>query len=322
MIRGLVIGKFMPVHNGHIALIRFAASQCDEVIVSMSFRPDDPIAGDLRYAWLCAIFNDDPRILVRKIRDDFDREDLSWPDRTNIWADVITKVYPRFDVLFSSEEYGHHFARSLGVRNVQFDPDRIGVPVSATMIRSYPMRFWEFIPAVVRPYFVKKVCFYGPESTGKSVMAAHMARKYRTEFVPEVARELLVTNAFSTDDIARIGVAHLERIREKSGTANRILFVDTDAITTKIYSQYYLGEIPAILDKLESEVRYAHYFLFDIDVPWVPDGLRDLGHLRPEMFESFKSNLERRFISYTLVKGTWTDRETIIDKVIGALLDE
>jgi HTH-type transcriptional repressor of NAD biosynthesis genes len=34
MIRGLVIGKFMPVHNGHIALINFAASQCDELIVS------------------------------------------------------------------------------------------------------------------------------------------------------------------------------------------------------------------------------------------------------------------------------------------------
>jgi HTH-type transcriptional regulator, transcriptional repressor of NAD biosynthesis genes len=31
MKRGLVIGKFMHIHNGHIALIDFAASQCDEL---------------------------------------------------------------------------------------------------------------------------------------------------------------------------------------------------------------------------------------------------------------------------------------------------
>lgn len=321
MIRGLVIGKFMPAHIGHVALIRFAASRCDELIVSMSSKQNDPIPGALRYSWLCTIFKDEPHIIIKSIVDDFDNENLDWPERTRIWADVIKKIYPPLDMLFSSEEYGYHFALSLGVRNVLFDQQRLKIPVSASMIRSNPMHYWDFIPDPVRPFFVKKICFYGPESTGKSIMAEHMAAKYKTSFVPEVAREFLKNNSFTTDQIVQIGMAHLERIQRKSTLANRILFVDTDAITTKIYSQYYLGKTPAILDHLEGQIHYAHYFLFDIDVPWVADGLRDLGHIRPEMFECFKSNLEQRFISYTLVKGTWKERESIIDNVLEDLLN-
>ena len=52
MIRGLVIGKFMPVYKGHIALIHFAASQCDELIVSMSYTHNDPINFQWRFNWL------------------------------------------------------------------------------------------------------------------------------------------------------------------------------------------------------------------------------------------------------------------------------
>jgi HTH-type transcriptional regulator, transcriptional repressor of NAD biosynthesis genes len=314
MSRGLVIGKFLPVHNGHVALIRFAAAQCDELIVSMSSRSDDPIDADLRFSWLNEIFANERKIIIRRITDDFDDDSLPWPERTKIWADVIRKVYPPFDIIVSSEKYADYFADNLGVRSIQFDPGRVRVPVSATLIRNKPLQYWDFIPASVRPYFLKKVCFYGPESTGKSLMAERMADKYQTVFVPEVAREFLITNDFSADDIIQIGLAHRDRIAQKSKEANRILFVDTDAITTKIYSQHYLGKVPLILDQMEADVVYDHYFLFDIDVPWVSDGLRDLGHCREEMLDIFKQNLEMRKIKYTLVSGDWSKRELVIDE--------
>lgn len=168
----------------------------------------------------------------------------------------------------------------------------------------------------------KIVCFYGPESTGKSVMAAHMARKYHTEFVPEVARELIVTNDFTAEDIVRIGKAHYERIQQKSHLANRILFCDTDAITTQLYSQHYLNEVPDILYTLEKQVKYDLYFLFDVDVPWVEDGLRDLGHMRQQMFDVFKTALDQRNIAYVLVKGNWAERERIITEAVDRLLQQ
>jgi len=63
-------------------------------------------------------------------------------------------------------------------------------------------------------------------------------------------------------------------------------------------------------------LKYDRYFLFEPDVPWVSDGLRDLGNRREEMAEKFKLALEKRKIPYVSVKGTWEERfETIRDEI-------
>lgn len=166
---------------------------------------------------------------------------------------------------------------------------------------------------------IQLICFYGPESTGKSFMAKKMAEKFNTEFVPEVARELITSNDFTLDDIVRIGKAQTERVHQKLASANKYLFCDSDLITTQIYSKHYLNEVPEILFELEKQITYDQYFLFDIDVPWVNDGLRDLGsdEQRKEMFNLFKVELEKRAIPYTLVRGNWEERERIILENLG-----
>lgn len=316
MTRGLVIGKFMPVHVGHIALIQFAASQCDELIVSMSYTPHDPIPADKRFAWLKTIFAYDAKIKPFLIEDNFDNEQLPWPERTHIWAQFISKAYPPIDKIFSSEEYGEPFARNLKTLHFLYDPQRKQLPISASLIRHDPFAHWEFIPEPVRPYFVKKICLYGAESTGKSILALQLASRYQTNSVPEVAREYLTTNDFTTDDIIKIGYAQIARIELKLQTANKVLFCDTDTITTQIYSRHYLNTVPEVLYTLEKQVHYDHYFLMDIDLPWVADGLRDLGDRREEMMEIFKAELVSRNIPFTLVGGSWQQRLTTIENVL------
>jgi len=169
---------------------------------------------------------------------------------------------------------------------------------------------------------IKLVCFYGPESTGKSFMAKKMAEKYKTEFVPEVAREFITSNDFKREDIIVIGRAQTERIFQRARKAKKILFCDTDLITTQIYARQYLKVVPPILYELEKMVEYDRYFLFDIDVPWVSDGLRDLGDekKREEMYKIFKSELDRRNIPYVNVQGDWNEREKIIEREITKLI--
>ena len=314
MKRGLVIGKFLPIHKGHIALIEFAAAQCDEVIVSMSYTPHDPIDPEIRFSWIQKIFQHQPAIKPEMVLDDFADETLPLNERTQKWADFIKKRYPPIDILVSSEDYGESFAAHLGITHVEFDSLRDRFPVSGTKIREHPFRYWEFIPSEVRPYFVKKICFYGPESTGKSVMAKRLAERYQTAFVPEVAREVITSNNFNREDIIAIGRKQTERIFQQGRKANKILFCDTDLITTQIYSRHYLGVVPPVLYEFEKMVHYDQYFLFDIDVPWVSDGLRDIGEemKRREMFLLFKQELERRNIDYLLVRGTWEEREKMI----------
>jgi HTH-type transcriptional regulator, transcriptional repressor of NAD biosynthesis genes len=314
--RGLVIGRFMPLHKGHCALIRFAATQCDELIVSMTFRPEDLIPGPLRFEWIKEEFIAEPSIKPELSLDDFDDESLLLSERMPGWSAFLKKRFPRIDIIISSENYGAELAKILNIEHVAFDIERKQVPVTATMIREKPFRYWDLISLPARPFFVKKICFYGPESTGKSTMAKLLAKKYKTEFVPEVSREMITTNDFSLEDIIRIGQAQTDRVIEKSKTANKLLFCDTDIITTEIYCRHYLKIVPEILFELERKITYDKYFLFEPDVPWIADGLRDLGDRRAEMFEIFKKELDRRKISYELVNGTFEQRgEQIIRSV-------
>ncbi len=321
MKRGLVIGKFLPIHRGHIALIEFALQHCDELIVSMSYTAHDAINPQLRFGWIKEIFKSESRVIPQIITDDFDDENLPVDKRTQRWSNVLKKIYPKIDVIISSEEYGVPFAQHMNAQHISFDFNRKKFPVSASLIRQQFFKYWEFIPEVVKPYFVKKICFYGPESTGKSTMAKAMAEKYKTEFVPEVARELITSNEFSLEDIISIGQAQTDRVKEKSKTANKILFCDTDIITTEIYSRHYLKQIPAVLFELEKEIIYDKYFLFDIDVEWIADGMRDLGNQRQQMLDIFRLELEKRQINYTWVRGRYEERSRLIQKEIDLILN-
>jgi HTH-type transcriptional repressor of NAD biosynthesis genes len=294
-------------------LIEFAADQCDELIVSMSYTKDDPIDPALRKEWLVELLKVNQAVKVETIADDFDNEYLDWNERTEIWAKVLRERYPSVQFIFSSEPYGELLAMHLGATAITFDAERSKVPISASKIRTNPILYWDYIPKLVQRYFVVKICLYGAESTGKSTMAKLLAEKYNTEFVPEVAREIISSNDFTIEDIIAIGHAQTNRVKEKLKTANRFLFCDTDLITTQIYSKHYLGEVPPVLVDLVKEIQYDLYFLFDIDVPWINDGLRDLGNQRIEMMKVFEAELSNRNIIPILVKGTWKEREVIIN---------
>jgi len=137
-----------------------------------------------------------------------------------------------------------------------------------------------------------------------------------------VAREIVSSNDFTLDDIIKIGYAQTQRVLEKEKTAHKILFCDTDLITTQIYCQQYLDMVPDVLFELEKKIIYDQYFLFDIDVPWVADGMRDLSDNRQEMFNVFKHELDVRNISYLLVKGNYEEREHFVKSELDKMISD
>jgi len=164
------------------------------------------------------------------------------------------------------------------------------------------------------------VCFFGPESTGKTTMAGIIARKFNARWVPEVSREMIDSNAFTLEDIKRIGEAQFKRMQEATVHTDELVIYDTDLITTAVYSQHYLGSVPEIIGELEKRQTIDRYFLFDIDVPWVADGLRDLGNHREMMFVKFRDALDQREIPFTRVRGNYKEREDFLTKEIERLL--
>jgi HTH-type transcriptional regulator, transcriptional repressor of NAD biosynthesis genes len=321
MKKGLVFGKFMPVHNGHLALINFALSNCEQVIVSMSFTLTDSISAQLRFSWLKDIFKENPKIIIVQYLDDFNDENLPLFEATKLWAAFIKKEFSDVEAFFCSENYGQPLSFHLGIPCIYFDEERIQIPISATKIRQNPFQNWTFIPVQVKPYFIKKICLFGPESVGKTVLSQKLAQYFDTDFVHELARDLLISNEeISEQKMIEIGKKQTELVVQKSQNANKLLFCDTDVITTQIYAKHYLGFIPPILFELENRVVYDVYFLLNIDTEWVADPLRDLEYMRKEMFEKFRLELEKRNIPYILISGSWTERMKQMVEIVENIL--
>ena len=148
-----------------------------------------------------------------------------------------------------------------------------------------------------------RVCLYGPESVGKTVMARQLADHYQTVYVPELARDLFASNDLTSDDYARIALAQTAAVDRAIGLANRVLICDTDLITTQLYATIYGVHHPTILTELAANERFDTYFLLNTDVPWVADDLRILGHRRAEIYALFEHALTERGIRYVAVSG-------------------
>lgn len=155
-----------------------------------------------------------------------------------------------------------------------------------------------------------RVCVTGPESTGKTTLASRLADAWHTVWVPEASRVYAERKAIplTADDVAPIAREHVEMAEDAEHLATRLLVLDTDLLSTVIYSRHYYGGVPRQVEVLERGRRADLYLLCDVDVPWVPDGIRDRPVNRKEMLELFRAALDARGLRWTMIRGSWHDR--------------
>lgn len=305
---GLVLGKFLPPHAGHQYLVRFARNFVDRLTVLVCSLDREPIPGKCRAEWMRELF---PDARVVHITEDLPQEPSEHPAFWEIWRDVVLRAAGEpLDYVFASEDYGHRLAREVGAVYVPVDPGRGVVPVSGTAIRARPLEHWRFLPECVRPYFVKRICVFGPESTGKSTLARDLANHYQTVHVPEFARPWLDPRQGVCDvvDIPIIARGQLASEDALARQANRLLFCDTDVLTTTIWSEVLFGGCPEAVRQEARERRYDLTLLLDVDVPWVDDQQRYLPHARREFWQRCRDALESHGRNYVSISGTWSER--------------
>ena len=313
---GLLIGKFMPPHAGHLRVIEAARTQVDELVILVCSLGREPIPGELRARWMRETV---PWARVVHVTDENPSLPEEHPGFWEIWTATIRRAVPEpIDIVFAGEPYGAELARQLGARSVIVDRERGGLP-SATEIRTRPLTHWDHIAAAARPHFAFRVVLTGSECTGKTTLAHDVARELGTVCGDEYGREYVdalgrFPDASDVEPIARGQIASQERaLRE----ANRIAVFDTDLVSTCVYSNHYYGSCPPWVAEESVRRKGDLYLLLDIDVPWIPDPPnRDRGHMREAMQQLFRDALIARGIEWVDVRGNWDERRaTALDAI-------
>lgn len=320
----LVLGKFLPSHLGHFYLIDTALENSEEVHVILCHNSTQSIPGQLRYETLNQIYKDKIKLYL------FDDTGLPQSDQGwnkdefySLWVPAVYKLVDKLDAVFTSEDYGDDFAKYLGVEHFLVDKERKKYPVSGTKIRTEPFNYWQFIPESIRPYFVKRVAIMGPESVGKTTMTQFLANYFQTNFVVEYGRIVYEANGnkVGLEDFIPISKGRQEIEDWIIKSSNKLLFCDTEDITTYIFSKMYFPNEyqtiePWLLDQINSKPVYDLYILLKPDIRGVQDGTRNFLKERESHYEVIKYELQIRNLKFIEVGGDFESRNSQCVQII------
>lgn len=332
--RGLVVGKFSPLHRGHELVIRRAFELCCEVVLISYSNPE--LAGceaERRERWLAQLFPQAYRLVVT--------DDWLWqrfPDRNGSVTvppdDAEDSVHRRFvgflcaqglgltvDAVFTSEDYGDGFARELThyfrehnssarqVQHILVDRARNEVPISGSQIRADLEAHRQCLSPIVYASFVQRICILGGESSGKSTLAQALATHFETRHVPEYGRELWESKngSLTYEDMLHIAETQVAAEEEASLQAHRFLFCDTSPLTTLFYSQQMFRRVEPKLEELAQRC-YDLVVLCAADFAFVQDGTRQDAKFRERQNAWYINELNRRGVTFLQVTGALKER--------------
>lgn len=334
---GVYFGKFLPPHRGHLTAILNAATKVQKLYVVVSDNVErskrictesniPEINVNLRIQWLSQELIDMPHIKVVKL----DESNIpEYPNGWPMWSELMKEaVKEEINIFFCGEqEYVEKLEEYFPNAKVDlFDPMRTTYNISATEIRSNPIKHWDHILGPARPFFTKKILIAGSESCGKTTLTKSLAKLYHTSWSEEVGRyyaqRFLGGNEeiFTTQDFSRIAHQQVEQDYEALRCANKLCFFDTDATITQYYSILYMGERNAQVEACVDPDKYDVVFLLKPDVEWVSDGQRLNGdqERREKLHQGLKHMyIERGFENKIIeVGGNYNQRlNTIIDYI-------
>ena len=336
---GVIVGKFLPLHLGHVNFINRSSTMVDKLIVVVcysnrdrkvceeSFIPEITLKNRLR--WLHTIYHDLKHIEIRYLDES---EIAEYPNGWKEFIELLKIAVPeKIDYIFSSElEYDEFYKKLLPeAEHIIIDSKRKERMISGTEIRKNPYKNWEFIPSVVRPFFVKKVVLIGTESCGKTTLTKFLAKAYNTSWAEEYGRNYVYEECGGNEDNLQyedyIKIAmHQKKLEDDAiRHSNKIVFIDTEAIVTQFYCKLYEGKEDPAINEIIKRQNYDLWLYLESDVDWVDDGLRKNGGeenresgkmLLTELLEENNVLDKVKFIS-----GNYEER---LDKALKIIQDE
>jgi nicotinamide riboside kinase len=162
---------------------------------------------------------------------------------------------------------------------------------------------------------MKVVVLTGPESTGKSWLAAGLQQRFGGLRVDEYVRRFIELNPRDTclADIPEIAQGQMQWEDQARAQQPSLLILDTHLLSNMLWSQTLFGDCP---DWLESELLTRHYDLHLLlspeQVDWTDDGQRCQPglHERMAFYRSTRNWLENHRQRFQVIQGNWAERQT------------
>lgn len=326
--KSLVVGKFCPLHNGHIFTIRTALEESEEVII-LSYTSEDyeNCSGINRKLWFDTIFEEELKSGQLKVfiwengSDVLPSDDDPAYDHRLFCAQYLESENIRLDAIFGSEDYIKGFAEFMTqyqmsqVEGVIVDSERSKYKISGTALRNDHSLLKFFTDSCVQQSFVPTVLILGGESSGKTTLAKNLAGILDTEWVPEFGREFydLVGGELEFSDMEMIATEQLTReyyaeMRTVQSGSGKPIIYDTSPLTTLFYSLHLFDNVSERLTGFARNRKYSHVFLCAPDFPFVQDGTRQDDAFRRFGHRFYVSFLNGEGIPYTLLHGSLYDR--------------
>jgi nicotinamide riboside kinase len=129
------------------------------------------------------------------------------------------------------------------------------------------------------------------------------------------------------EDFIKIFIKHKALEMEQEKYANKVLFIDTEAIVTLYYLGLQCGDMDlSMINNLGNSIanlnNYDLYIFLEPDVKWIQDGTRTYGEdeTRQKNNLLLKQMLQERGITYEVINGGYHERFEKTKKLINMLI--
>ena len=161
-----------------------------------------------------------------------------------------------------------------------------------------------------------RIAFTGPESSGKTTLAAWLSSFLELPFIEEYARTYLADQIeYKPQDLDFMAKKQVE------WWPNHGLIADTEMHVFQIWSQVKYAEVSPVISELLHAQQFDHYFLCAPDIPWEADPLRENPLNREMLFGLYREQLEKYGRSYSILTGNLENRQELIKVSISELLN-
>lgn len=328
------------MHRGHLDAIMRAKKENDKVYVIVCGYDNEERAGNInmtlkeRTAIVRKIFKNDEIIKVLTINDtelgiDESMSNENWVIWQNKVAELLYNTLKYNDKItwYVAEPYYKEMLEKHNILKADVTLIEKVVPVSGTLIRENPLKYWKYIVREYRNNLCKNILITGTASEGKTTLVRDISTYFGIDHSEEFGRDDLLAKCktdtdLTADDFVDFLIGQSVDVCSRVRNNDQGVFIsDTDNLVTLMYAMAYVEDpnVPITKEEYESKVlpaakslagrvKWDKIFLLPPKNKFVDDGSR---YMKQSTIDERIANFNR-LVELLKQFGLW-DKVEILD---------